>query len=241
MATAALPVLPPNAWWPRRLWLASRALLVLKDDPGHTYYGPLVNTCLDRETYEAIAQEWRTDPSSAALLDERPSLQGPDLDLSALSALPDHTFGFAFAKYFSELGIQPFVSTFPLHTDADYLSKRYRETHDILHVLTGYPTDDYSEMELQAFVYGNQGLRQGLFIACTGVLALLPQIGPLGMRRYLRDMRAAYQRGQASEDLLRARFEEHFEEPLSEVRARFVAPQPHRLPSPLAHTLQASA
>lgn len=228
-----LPTLAPGASLFTRLRLASRCLMVLKDDPGNTHYGPLFNACMDTETYAHMAARWRQREAGRALLDDRPSLQGPDLDLAALAALAPDTLGHALYRYFNDLKIPPFVSEFPVTNDVDYLSKRYRETHDLLHVLTGYEIDDYSEMELQAFVLGNLGLRQTLLILFFGLLTLIPKAGPRAMLRYPGDLRRAYLRGRASQFLLDVRFEDLWAEPLEAVRARLVAPAPGRRPSPL--------
>jgi ubiquinone biosynthesis protein COQ4 len=53
--------------------------------------------------------------------------------------------------------ISPFESSYPVRNDAEYLAKRYREVHDIVHFVTGYGTDPIGELELQAFVVGTLG------------------------------------------------------------------------------------
>ncbi len=234
----SLPTLPEGAGLFARLRLAAQSLMILKDDPGNPHYGPLFNACMDPETYARLAAAWRRTEAGRALLDERPSMQGEDLDLAHLAALPEHTLGHALFRYFDDLGIDPFVSDFPIRNDVDYLSKRYRETHDILHVLTGYEIDDYSEMELQAFVFGRLGLKQNLFILGAGVLQLVPKVGLWGMRRYVGDLWRAYDRGRRSEDFMTVRFETMWDEPLEDVRRRLIAPLVNRRPSPLAHTVQ---
>ncbi len=221
-----LPTLPPNASLWTRLNLAMKCLQVLQDDPGHPHYGPLFNACLESGTYAKIARRWRKTHEGQAMLEDRPSMQGPDLDLAALEALPAHTLGHGLFRYFHDLGIDPFVSDFPIENDVDFLSKRYRETHDILHVLTGYEIDDYSEMELQAFVFGNMGLKQCLMIMTFGPMRMLPKVGPWKMRHYVSDLRKAYKRGKASKNLLGVRFEDMWDRPLEDVQRELVAPAP---------------
>lgn len=145
-----IPTLPANASVITRVRTAIRALKVLADDPANTYYGPLVNVCMDSETYAKLARMWRKSPEGRRLLDQRPTLQGRELDLEALARLPAGTLGHEFVRYFRANGIEPFVTAFPVANDVDYLSKRYRETHDLFHVITGYGTDEPGEMELQA-------------------------------------------------------------------------------------------
>lgn len=221
---AAYPNLPANASSFTRLRLAIQALRVLANDPGNAYYGPFLNACLDGGTYAKMALAWREQPDKRRLLDERPSLQGCDLDLHAFAQLPEGTLGREFVRYFEVNGIEPFVSAFPVESDVDYLSKRYRETHDIFHVITGYATDELSEMELQAFVLGNLGLRQAILILAFSVPRHFPQLGLRGIRPYVRRLRAAYRRGKQSRELLSVRYEQLWEQPVSQLAAQLCAP-----------------
>lgn len=218
-----LPTLPPGAWWPRRYLLAAYSLGKLAKDPAHPHYGPLVNACLEGETYANLAAEWRKTPEGRAFLDARSTLQGKELDLDALASLPEGTLGRAFVQYFRDNGIAPFETTFPIHTDVDYLSKRYRETHDILHIITGYGTDELSEMELQAFVRGNLQLKQAVMINTFGGLRILFQEGPAALWRYVQKLKAAKARGRRSRELLSVPYETLWERPVAELRAMLTA------------------
>ncbi len=107
------------------------------------------------------------------MLSVRPSLQGKTLDLGALDLLPEGTLGHEFARYFRDNKISPFETTLEIKSDIDFISKRYRETHDLLHVLTGYATDVMGEMELQAYALGNLGIRTAMLILLVGTLGQL--------------------------------------------------------------------
>lgn len=209
------PTLPPNASLLTRTRLAIQALKILTDDPGNTYYGPLVNVCMDNETYAALARKWRKTTDGRRLLDERPTLQGRELDLDALERLPAGTLGHEFVRYFRKNGIEPFVTAFPIQSDVDYLSKRYRETHDLFHVITGYGTDVTGEMELQAFVLGNLGLRQAILILAYSVPLQLKELGIVNCRSYLARIWAAYMRGRDSREMLSVNYEKLWEQPVS--------------------------
>lgn len=209
------PTLPPNASLLTRTRLAIQALKILGDDPGNTYYGPLVNVCMDSETYAALARTWRKTTEGRRLLDERPTLQGRELDLDALERLPEGTLGHEFVRYFRKNGIEPFVTAFPIQSDVDYLSKRYRETHDLFHVITGYGTDVTGEMELQAFVLGNLGLRQAILILAYSVPLQLKELGIVNFRPYLARIWAAYMRGRHSREMLSVNYEKLWEQPVS--------------------------
>lgn len=224
MDRATTPTLPANASLITRLRVGLHALEVLKDDPADPYYGPLLNACLDGETYAKLARAWRESPEGRRLLDERPTLQGRDLDLDALARLPAGTLGHEFVKYYRDNGIEPFVTTFPIDSDVDYLSKRYRETHDIFHVLTGYGTDERGEMELQAFVLGNLGVRQAVLILAVSVPRQIAKWGVKGLGEYLGRLRAAYRRGRRSRELLSVGFEKLWDQPVAALSELLCAP-----------------
>lgn len=224
MDHATTPTLPANASIFTRLRTGLHALEVLKDDPANPYYGPLLNACLDTETYAKLARIWREGPEGRRLLDERPTLQGRELDLGALGRLPDGTLGREFVRYFEANGIEPFISAFPVESDVDYLSKRYRETHDLCHVITGYGTDERGEMELQAFMLGNLGLRQAILILAISVPRQIKQQGGKGMGAYLGRLRAAYHRGRRSRELLSVAYEQLWAQPVSVLAALLCAP-----------------
>lgn len=218
------PTLPANASLLTRIRLSLRALSILKDDPGNPYYGPLVNVCLDSETYAELARRWRETAEGRRLLDGRTTLQGRELDLEALARLPEGTLGHAFVRYFRDNGIEPFVTAFPIRTDVDYLGKRYRETHDLFHIITGYKTDEPGEMELQAFVLGNLGLRQAVMILAVSIPRRIHQEGLKGFGAYLGRLHAAYRRGRRSRELLSVRYEALWEQPVARLTDLLCAP-----------------
>ena len=159
------------------------------------------------------------------MLSERPSLQGKELDLSALERLPEGTLGHALARYFRDNKISPFETTLEIKSDIDFIGKRYRETHDLLHVVTGYGTDVMGEMEVQAYALGNLGIRTAMLILVVGTLGQLKgRESGVELSEYLRRLWAAYHRGRASKQFLSFRFEDHWETPVLTLRARLCAP-----------------
>ena len=217
--------LPDNASLLTRLSVARQCLNVLKHDPANPTCGQLLNICLDLNVYESIVQQLQRSEEGRRLLSERPSLQGKELDLAVLERLPQGTLGHEFARYFRDNKISPFETTLELKNDVDFIGKRYRETHDLLHVLTGYGTDVVGEMEVQAYALGNLGIRTAVLILAFGTLSHLktPQAG-VGRSEYLRRLWAAYRRGRASPQFLDFWFEEHWETPVATLRARLCAP-----------------
>ncbi|MFL5356409.1 Coq4 family protein [Archangium sp.] len=225
MSDAPTLSLPDNASLFTRLRVAIQALKVLEHDPANPTCGQLLNICLDLNVYASLVQQLQRSEEGRRLLSERPSLQGKELDLDALERLPEGTLGHGVARYFRDNKIFPFTTTLELKNDVDFIGKRYRETHDLLHVLTGYGTDVVGEMELQAYALGNLGIRTAVLILLFGTLGQLKdrQSG-VALSAYLRRLRAAYRRGRASQQFLGFRFEHHWETPVATLRAQLVAP-----------------
>lgn len=208
--------LSENASRLERLKVGLRALKRLEGAEDDPIAQQVFNAAIDGDTFgRLVLALWNTD-EGRELLTDRPTLQGETLDLPGLSALPEGTLGRAFARYFEDNRIQPFTTPFELRSDTDYLIRRYRETHDLVHVVTGYGTDSLGEMEVQAFVAGNLGLRSCWLILAVG--ALLRQHGLPPIWRYTDRLRAAHRRGRRAKRLLSLRFERHWESPVAEVQ-----------------------
>jgi len=226
--TAATPLsLPDGAGWFTRMRVALDALRILDKNPADPDAGALYNVCIEHQTFTKLIPRLRTDEDGARLLDERPSLDADDLALDKLEALPEGSLGQTLAAYYVDNGISPFSTSFEVNTDIDYIAKRYRETHDIFHVVTGYGTDVIGEMELQAFAMGNLGLKGPRMILLYSVFALLTRSGQasalqgrLSWRGFYRCVRDAHRAGKALPPMLACRFEDEWETPVADLKAR---------------------
>jgi ubiquinone biosynthesis protein COQ4 len=209
--------LPDGAGWPKRFTVGLRALTVLAKNKADGVAAPVLNASLDGDAFARLAEELGKTEQGQALLRERPDLQSGTLDLAALRALPEATLGHMLAQYYADNGIEPFESPYPVRTDVEYLAKRYREIHDVVHLITGYGTDPIGEMELQAFVLGNIGFRQAVMI--LGFAAVLRTDGLPPIWAYADKLKAAYRRGRASKEVvLSPRYERYWESPVDVVR-----------------------
>lgn len=215
-------VLPEGASRLTRLRVAIRALRVLDERPDDGVAAPLFNASVDADVFQRLCDELSRTLDGRGLLDERPSLEARHLDVSALAALPSGTLGHALAHYFEDNHLRPFASDWAVHGDAEFLVRWYRETHDLHHVLTGYGTDAVGEMELQAFMAGNLGLRTSAVI--LGFAAVLRPHGLPPIWRYSHRLRAAFERGRAARRLITARYDRLLDAPLEAVRAQLHIP-----------------
>ena len=184
-----------------RIRVAFNVLRILKDDPANPDCARALHISLDDSTYARLGRELRERPDCRWLLDGQPTVPG-DVGLETLARLPAGTL--RHAHYFRANGIQPFTYEYPVESDGDYLYKRYRETHDIHHLVTGYGIDPTGEIGLQAFCFGNLGLRHAALIALLSFPYVLTQRGLdfRALRDHFRRLRAAYRRGKHSRNLL---------------------------------------
>ena len=217
--------LPENPSLFTRLRVATQCLEVAKQDPTNPTAGQLLNICLDMNVYALLVQRLQRSEEGRRLLSERPSMQAGDFDLATLEHLPEGTLGHEFARYYRDNKIAPFATTLEIKKDVDYIGKRYRETHDVLHVLTGYATDVVGEMELQAYALGNLGIRTAAFILLLSSFQLIKApLSGVGRSEYMRRLWAAFRRGRASPLFLDFWFERNWETPVATLRARLCAP-----------------
>jgi ubiquinone biosynthesis protein COQ4 len=228
MAQATNPslTLPPNASVFTRIRVGLQSLQILKDDAGNPYYARLLHLSFDEDTYARLAKTMRQNPEGRRILDEKRTIPGDDMDFEALARLPEGTLGHEFAHYFQDKGIEPFSFEFPLENDADFLNKRYRETHDIHHIITGYGIDEIGEIELQAFYVGNLGLRHAALIVFFSIPFEIKRSGLRGLGKHVRRLRAAYRRGKDSRQLLNVSFDELWDRPVAELAKLICAPAP---------------
>ncbi len=180
----------------------------------------LVADITGRDRFDALLVRVRARAEGAALLAERPTLGPADIDLSRLRQLPADTLGGAFARHLDrhdlELYEGPPSPTWLTDPDARYLVHRYRQMHDIWHVLLGLGTEGHEEVLVHAFTYGHLRLPNSALIVLLGSLKHL-----VLERRWTtlrRDLWRAYRRGRQAVDLLQVRWEARWADPLDQVR-----------------------
>jgi ubiquinone biosynthesis protein COQ4 len=149
------------------------------------------------------------------LLVQRPLLNRDTVDFAALKRLPDGTLGREWVRFLEDNGITPDIWVRPDVGDelTAYVLLRFRQTHDLWHVVSGYGPDVLGELLLQAFTFG-QTLSPGSF-----------GLSILGSMRWARsrpgivgELREAYYRGRSTRQLITLWWEDWFEEPVTELR-----------------------
>ena len=96
------------------------------------------------------AVRWlRRDPQMAALMDER-YLKPSPWSVEELLRYPDGSLGKVFGSELKARGFDPeFYRRIDVADDGTYVELRWRQTHDLWHVITGFETDGIGELGLQ--------------------------------------------------------------------------------------------
>lgn len=180
-----------------------------------------VSEIVSRGRYTALVERARAgDPELAALLRDRPVLDERAVDVDRLRRLGADTLGGAYVRHLEGHGLElyttPTSAEFIADPDVRYLMQRFRQTHDIWHVLVGLGIAGHEEVLLHAFAFGQLRLPNSAMIVVLGGLKhLVLERRWLALRRGLRQ---AYESGRRAAPLLAVRWEVLWERPLAELR-----------------------
>ena len=156
------------------------------------------------------------NPEIAALVQEnwRPG----SIDLDALLALPEGSLGHVYAHQLRAQGLTPdsLIDPTPVHSPEDYITHRLRETHDIVHVLTGFGTDGPGELGLQAFNLAQNRSPLAVLLIFGGMLSALQNDEPL--EDLLEALSRGFQMGLKARCLIAQKLEDGWDRPLAEWR-----------------------
>jgi ubiquinone biosynthesis protein Coq4 len=149
-----------------------------------------------------LADNWRPNP----------------IDLNALEQLPEGSLGHTYAKQLKDQGLTPeaLIDPAPITNQREFLIHRLRETHDILHVLTGFSTDGPGELGLQAFNLAQNRSPLAVMLIFGGMLSTLQNDKPL--EPLLHALSRGFELGLTANCVISYRLEDHWERPLSEWR-----------------------
>lgn len=162
-------------------------------------------------------------------LDARPDLRPrlapvagwlPRLDLQRLRALPEGSFGRAYAAFLDANGLSPFVITDAVPPEIvrrNAYGIRYATTHDMFHVLLGFGPDWVGEMGVLAFTVG-QGYNRILWLQAAMAWLIYPVRSGLQLRALRDAWRRGYALGRRAPFLLGVRLEDRLGDELHALR-----------------------
>ncbi|MFN8577813.1 MAG: Coq4 family protein [Candidatus Sericytochromatia bacterium] len=160
-----------------------------------------------------------SDPEISNLIKTRYLAPKP-YDLNELIKFPENTLGRVYAEHMIKHNLE--VVFYPemdskIDDDINYMRMRARQTHDIHHVILGYPAEDYGEVAISAFYFSqNQIPLSGLIIGSAFFRVVLKQ--PERIEELMTSITKGWAMGKKSKHVLGVKWEEYFDKPIDEVR-----------------------
>jgi ubiquinone biosynthesis protein Coq4 len=178
------------------------------------------------EALEGFDRVALANPVASEMLKQR--YLSPTPDVAHLATLPDGTLGKEFERYLRENELDANLlreSAFiPAHRargeDVGYLAERGFQLHDMFHVLTGYDTTPLGEVRVVSFTVAQTPAPYPAMIIASRPLQMVlykPELLPPVMDA----ITEGWALGRRAKPLMGVRWEEHWEQPLAELRAEF--------------------
>ena len=167
------------------------------------------------EVLGQMREHFARDATGARALRDKPRLR---VDLKQLSRLPAGTLGRTFADHLVANGLDPAsIPTLTSETDFEFIRAHLYETHDVWHAVTGFRTDVSGELGLQAFYSAQSPGGLPLILLAVGLL----NAAFFSMDDRERRMEAigrGWAMGRRAKPLFGQRWDQHWAEPIDEVR-----------------------
>jgi ubiquinone biosynthesis protein COQ4 len=167
-----------------------------------------------------------SEPSGEKLLREQPVILNALRDRRALEALPEGSLGREYRKFCEREGIEPegFVEVGEAGSQAiadplvRYAAHRFRDSHDVWHVVCGFRSDLAGEAAILAF-YCAQTRSPGLYLLLIGAILHSVVVGKQPGKTMRRLAWLGWKSGKRARPLAAAPWEEWLAKPIAEVRA----------------------
>ena len=157
-------------------------------------------------------------PVGRAVLHDRPLITSATLPLARLEALPPASLGAAYARFLRRHGFDPDERSevrFVDDPDLAYVMTRYRQVHDLWHVLCGLPPSMVGEVALKWLEAAETGLPMCALGAVAGGVRLKPAQRALVLRHVVPWAARHAARGA---DLMCVYYERELEKDVDELR-----------------------
>lgn len=208
---------------PQELFIVARAVVRTMADSEQTQEIHKTEELTGRGRFASIRRQMFDGDEARDLLRDRPELCSDQVDYDWLAQLPEGTLGRAYSDHLVKNGLsadyQAAATRYIDDPEMAYLMRRFRQTHDVWHALIELGTNGHEETIIHAFSWGQLRLPVSAMVIVGGTLKHI-----IGERRWgaLRHaLREAYENGRDAAPLITVYWERMWEEPLSDVRARY--------------------
>lgn len=200
-----------------------RELIKDKEDTEQVFH---IFECLPRPGFRKDAKAFVESEKGKALQASEPELADLLDDHERLRKMPKGSLAHAYCDFMEKEGLSAagLIAEYDQFSPRKYGDQiewygfRQRDTHDLLHILTGYGRDALGEQCVLAFTYGQNPALGNLFIAYAGGLNMKKQVksdAPV-----FKAIRQAQKMGKACPRISEENIAELLAQPLDELRAR---------------------
>ena len=225
------PDRPGSEFRPLKAWHHFRKLIADKEDTEQVFH---IIAALRGKAFRRVAKNFWFSEKGQKILGTSKRLIDILDDHDTIKKLPAGTVGRAYVDFMEREGLTAagleaeyarFESTGKRFNDGiDRYGDRLRDTHDMLHVLTGYGRDALGEQCVLAFTYAqNKNLGVG-FIAYAGGFELKRRVAPKAS--IMSAIREGHRIGNAAKNIVHEDIVALLREPLAEARARLGIAEP---------------
>jgi ubiquinone biosynthesis protein COQ4 len=220
-----------NEFRPFKAWHHFRKLIADKEDTEQVFH--IIAALRGRKFRQIAGKFWHSEKGQKILGTSQRLIDILD-DHEALKKLPAATVGRAYVDFMEREGLTAagleaeygkFEDSGKRFNDGiDRYGDRLRDTHDMLHVLTGYGRDALGEQCVLAFTYAqNRNLGVG-FIAYAGGFELKRRVAPKAS--IMSAVREGHHIGNAAKNIVHEDIVALLREPLADARKRLGIAEP---------------
>ncbi len=225
------PDRPVTEFRPLKAWHHFRKLIADKEDTEQVFH---IIAALRGRKFKQIARKFWQTPKGKDMLESNMRLVDLLDDHDNIKKLPQGTVGRAYVDFMEREGLSAagLEAEYARFQDAgtsyddvlDRYGDRLRDTHDMLHILTGYGRDALGEQCVLAFTYAqNRNLGVG-FIAYAGGLELKYRVAKSAP--IMKAVHEGYRIGNAAMNIVHEDIAALLREPLTDARRRLGIAEP---------------
>jgi ubiquinone biosynthesis protein COQ4 len=204
-------------------YVLARSIVRVLRDSTQTHEIHRAEEITGRPRYRELLQEMAANADGQRIMRERPELSTELVDYEALRALPEASLGGAYVRHLDRNHItadyQAAATRHVDDPDMAYLMRRFRQTHDVWHVLLGLGINGHEEVIIHWFSYGQLRLPVSAMIMGLGTMKHIVLERRWGALRH--STLEAYRVGKEAAPLLGVVWEDQWADPLDEVRRRY--------------------
>ena len=141
--------------------------------------------------------------------------------LEELIKMPTNTLGYIYAEHMARNNLRFFPFQSPKeHDKYHFFFGRIRQTHDIIHVITGFNTDNLGEIGIEGFYLGQAMIANIYYLLIARMSHILFDDKIFDGQLYLQVLTKGFQMGQKAEKILGLRWENMWLEDMEKLRNR---------------------